>query len=83
MSTARWQTLRLQTIEAQQGHCASIGSGCTSPGRDVVFNGWRYVAYCRSCRLRFDAPMRTLKAQATRAAHREHDCEGQSSFSFD
>lgn len=83
MSTARWQTLRLQTIEAQQGRCASASSGCTNTAKDVVFNGWRYAAYCRSCRLRFDAPLRVMKAQATRAAHRGEPLPGQASFGFD
>lgn len=67
--TAAWRALRLSVLSAQQGRCAA--PGCSASAKDVVSNGGGHVAFCRSCRLRFDAPARTAKARHTVLLRRE------------
>lgn len=65
---AAWRNTRITALDAQQGRCAS--DSCSSAARDVVLVAGHPVAFCRSCRLRFDAPDRTAKAHATRQIRR-------------
>lgn len=67
--TAAWRALRLSVLSAQQGRCAA--PGCSASAKDVVGKGGGHVAFCRSCRLRFDAPTRTAKARHTLLLRRE------------
>lgn len=53
----------MSVLDAQQGRCAT--RGCSSAGRDVVTAAGKLTAFCRSCRLRFDAPTRLAKARVT------------------
>ena len=69
--TAAWRATRLSVLSAQQGRCAV--PGCATSAKDVVSREGKYVAFCRSHRLRFDAPARTLKARATRRLRRERE----------
>ena len=70
-----WKGIRRIAIERQRGICA--GSGCGKaptlrgqPFLDVVErDDGTGVAFCKSCRLRWDAPTRIPKAVATRAAN--------------
>ena len=61
-----WQNTRIATLAAQGGLCAGVA--CSAPARDVVKVGDTHVAYCRSCRLKHDAPTRLPKAVRTRRA---------------
>lgn len=65
---AAWRNTRISVLDAQQGRCAT--RGCSSVGRDVVTVTGKLTAFCRSCRLRFDAPTRIAKARLTIAAKR-------------
>lgn len=61
-----WQNTRIATIASQAGKCAGVG--CSAAARDVVTVDGKHVAYCRSCRLKHDAPTRVAKAVRTRRA---------------
>lgn len=65
---AAWKSTRIGVLDAQQGRCAT---DCSSPARDVVNVNGTLIAFCRSCRLRFDAPARAAKARITRLAKQE------------
>jgi hypothetical protein len=58
----------MSVLDAQQGRCAT--RGCSSAGRDVVSVAGKLTAFCRPCRLRFDAPTRLAKARLTIAARK-------------
>lgn len=64
----RWRDVRRQVIASQHGRCANAHCRKTAARLDVVRGAdGAYVAYCRPCRLRWDAPARSAKARATRA----------------
>ncbi len=58
----------MSVLDAQQGRCAT--RGCSSAGRDVVSVNGKLTAFCRPCRLRFDAPTRIAKARLTIATRK-------------
>lgn len=64
-----WQSIRTLVIAAQDGRCAT--PGCSAPALDVVTVGGDHVAFCRSCRLKGDAPVRIPKARHTKIVNRE------------
>ena len=67
MKRSEWQAARLATIARQHGRCAV----CVRDAKDVVRTGEHVLtAFCRSCRLRRDAPARCLKARRTIEAKR-------------
>jgi hypothetical protein len=55
-------------FEAQQGRCAT--AGCQAGARDVIDHQNQYRGFCRSCRLRLDAPVRVPKAIHTKLVRR-------------
>lgn len=68
MKRSEWQAVRLATIGRQHGRCAN--SACARGAKDVVQVGQLRFAFCRSCRLKRDAPARWLKARRTIEAKR-------------
>ncbi len=71
MKAAEWSMVRLFTLAAQQGRCANTPT-CSTPALDVVARGvGDYQAFCRSCRLKHDAPVRVEKCRRTKRRHFE------------
>jgi hypothetical protein len=61
------RALRQQVIDRQQGRCANEKCAASPKSLDVVRLGdGTLVAFCRPCRLRWDAAARAEKARATR-----------------
>jgi hypothetical protein len=66
-----WEATRHRTIAAQDGHCAHCRHVPPGGVLDVVkAHEGGYVALCRSCRCKRDAPSRLAKAALTRGVRR-------------